>query len=197
MPYILNHISGEKGHQHILMHVQLGYHPDTNDILFVKDCDRFASMYIVGTQGNGKSGLIENLVSFDASVGNAIIVVDPHGDLTNNCLSALPQHRLAHTYVLDIEDETYPFGVNVFAVGKLETSIAQAQAVDRLMHIFEVLWADVLSQQHLPRYLRAPITFLANRGATLVDMHAFLLRLHFLIGCSQTMIWRLLCMNDC
>src|SRR5581483_9873762 len=85
-------------------------------------------------------------------------------------------YRLNQTYLLDMEDEAYPFGVNVFATGKLETSVAATQAVERIMHIFEVLWADVLSQQNLPRYVRAAtITLLSNPGSTLVDMYRFLL----------------------
>ena len=124
----------------------------------------------------GKSGLLENMVTYDAEAGNAVIVLDAHGDLMTNCLATLPPHRLAQTYLLDMEDEMFPFGVNVFATGKLDTSLAHTQAVERIMHIFEVLWADVLSQQNLPRYVRAAtITLLANPGTTLVDMYAMLI----------------------
>jgi hypothetical protein len=157
-------------------HSPLGFHPDSGDELLLEDRDRYAGMYVIGVQGVGKSGLLENLIRHDAEVGNAVIVIDPHGDLTNHCLAALPHYRLSDTYLLDMEDEAYPFGANVFNAGKLDTSIKQAQAVERIMHIFEVLWADVLSQQHLPRYVRAAtIAFLDNPGATLVDMHTFLL----------------------
>lgn len=157
-------------------HAVLGFHPDTRDELLLKDTERFAGMYLLGVQGVGKSGLLENLIAHDAAVGNAVIVIDPHGDLTAHCLAELPAYRLNDTYVLDMEDEAYPFGVNVFATGTLTTDMAKAQAVERIMHIFEVLWEDVLSQQHLPRYVRAAtITFLANPGATLVDMHTFLI----------------------
>jgi len=65
-------------------------------------------------------------------------------------------------------------GVNVFAVSSPDSSIAQARTVDRILHIFEALWPDLLAQQYLPRYLRAATTaLLANPGATLVDMHPF------------------------
>lgn len=157
-------------------HATLGSHPDTRDQLLLPDTERFAGMYILGVQGVGKSGLLENLIAHDTAVGNAVIVIDPHGDLTAHCLAQLPNNRVARTYVLDMEDEEYPFGVNVFATGTLTTDMARSQAVERIMHIFEVLWEDVLSQQNLPRYVRAAtITLLANPGATLVDMHTFLL----------------------
>jgi hypothetical protein len=72
-------------------------------------------------------------------------------------------------------DEQYPFGLNMFAVGKLDSDNKRTQAVDRIMHIFDVLWPDVLSQANLPRYVRpATIALLSNPGRTLVDMRQFL-----------------------
>lgn len=157
-------------------HVTLGYHPETHDLLTVPDVERYAGTYVIGVQGTGKSGLLENLIAFDAQAGNAIIVIDPHGDLITRCLSQLPAHRMADTYLLDMEDEAYPFGINLFSADKLNSSVAKTRAVDKIMHIFEVLWADVLEQQNLPRYVRAAtIVFLDNPGSTLVDMYAFLL----------------------
>lgn len=157
-------------------HTSIGYHPETHDELLIPDVDRYSGMYISGMPGSGKSGLLENMIIHDANAGKAVIVIDPHLDLVTRCIGSLPVHRLAATYLLDMEDESYPFGANIFATGELKTSIDHTQAVDRILHIFEVLWPDVLSQQHLPRYLRmATIVFLANSGKTLVDMYDFLL----------------------
>ena len=153
----------------------IGYHPDTEDTLFIPNLDRYAGMYLLGVQGSGKTNLLLNLIVADINAGNSVVVADPHGDLIQNILSQVPDGRLKDTHLLDMEDEAYPFGVNIFSTGKLQSSLAQTQAVERLMHIFEVLWPDVLSQQNLPRYMRAAaITFLANPGTTLVDMQTFL-----------------------
>ncbi|HVB22289.1 MAG TPA: hypothetical protein VNG51_10115 [Ktedonobacteraceae bacterium] len=168
---------GAEGYSHLQRsHVNVGYHPETGDDLLIPDSDRYAGTYILGVQGSGKSGLLEQLIAADITTGHAVIVIDPHGDLVMKCLSHIPPSRLNDTYLLDMEDEDYPFGVNIFSSGSKQSSVAQTQAVERLMHIFEVLWPDVLSQQNLPRYVRAAaITFLANPGATLVDMYRFLL----------------------
>ncbi len=180
MPFIseayLEGISEEKRRHIKRDHATLGFHPETHDRLTITAVDRYAGTYVLGVQGVGKSGLLENLIAHDAETGNAIIVIDPHGDLIAHCLGQLPQHRLADTYLLDMEDEEYPFGINLFHADKLSSSIAKTRAVDRLMHIFEVLWADVLAQQNLPRYVRAAThVFLDNPGTTLVDMYRFLL----------------------
>lgn len=157
-------------------HTALGTHPQTGDTLFLPAVDRFSGLYVLGVQGMGKSGLLEHLIYEDAERGNAVIVIDPHGDLTRNCLSRLPQSCVARTFVLDMEDEDFPFGVNVFAHARLDSSRALTQAVERIVHIFDVLWPEVMTQQNLPRYVRmATMVLLANPGATLVDMYKFLL----------------------
>lgn len=184
MPYVsrgyLEHISAEKRADLVRFNIPVGYHPETGDELLLPDRDRYAGTYMLGVQGTGKTALLEHLIAYDCKVGNAIIVIDAHGDLTTHCIAELPQRRIAEASLLDMEDEAYPFGVNVFATNKLTTSVAHAQAVNRIMHIFEVLWDEVVSQQYLPRYVRAAtITFLANPGATLVDMHTFLLNQQF------------------
>ncbi len=117
----------------------------------------------------------QNLILDDSAAGKAVIVLDPHGDLISACLATLPANRLPQTHLLDLQDEPFPFGINFFATGKLETDAARTQAVERMLHVFDVLWPEVMSQQYLPRYLRAAIlTFLANPGSTLPDMYRFL-----------------------
>jgi hypothetical protein len=156
-------------------HTLFGYHPETQDKLFIPQSDRYAGTYILGVQGSGKSALLQNLINADMQAGHAVTVIDAHGDLTQNCLSLVPDHRLPHTYLLDMEDESFPFGCNIFSTGRLTNSLATTQAVERLMHIFEVLWPEVIGQQNLPRYVRgAALTLLANPGSTLLDMYTFL-----------------------
>ena len=153
----------------------IGYHPETQDELCIPDIDRFSGTYVLGVQGSGKSGLLQNMIRLDMFSGRSVIVIDNHGDLIQHCLSVIPYDLRDKTYLLDMADEGYPFGVNMFSTGKLQSSVAESQAVERLMHIFEVLWPEVLSQQNLPRYVRAAaITLLTNPGATLVDMYTFL-----------------------
>ncbi len=92
----------------------LGYHPETKETLYLPELDRFSGTYMLGVQGVGKSGLLENMIMADARGGRAVVVIDPHGDLVDHCIAALPAHRLSKTYVLDLEDEGFPFGANLF-----------------------------------------------------------------------------------
>ena len=175
-------LSQEAYGQLLANYFQLGTNHETYNGFLVSMSDRYAGMYVLGVQGVGKSGFLENLILQDILNNLAVIVIDPHGDLIQNCIAQLPDvlppEKLNKIYLLDMEDEEYPFGLNPFALpvpfARLSAA-AQAQAIDRIMHVFEVLWPDVMSQHYLPRYLRAAIIALfANPGSTLVDMHRFL-----------------------
>jgi hypothetical protein len=179
MPFMseahLASLDDDRFDQLLATHSLLGFHPETQDGLLIPNLDRYAGMEVVGVQGVGKSGFLQNLIAQDILLDQAVIVIDPHGDLVDHCLAQLPDHKIPLTHVLDMTDEAYPFGLNVFGNHKAETAIGQAQAVDRVMHCFEVLWGDILTQQYLPRYLRAAtLALFANPGSTLVDMHTFL-----------------------
>jgi hypothetical protein len=155
-------------------YLHLGYHPETGDDLYVHERDRYPGMYWVGVQGVGKTSGLEGLVHQDAVNGHAIIVMEPH-DMVKRIIGSLPAHRLPHTYWLNILVEEWPYGIIVFAVGKLVSIVGRPQTVDRLAHIFEVVWPEVRTQAHLPQYLRAAtLTLLANPGSTLVDMDKLL-----------------------
>lgn len=173
-PYLAGASAAER-QAFLKQHIKLGYHPETQDDLYIRTLDRYSGLYICGMPGSGKSGLLENMIIQDAA-DKAEIVLDPHMDLIAKCIGGIPPGRLPQTYVLDMADESYPFGINVFSTGQLSSDMDKTQAVERILHIFEVLWPDVLSQQHLPRYLRmATHVFIANPGTTLVDMYTFLL----------------------
>jgi len=169
-------LGSDKFAQWLATHTQLGTHPETQDRFLIPLLDRFAGMYVLGVPGSGKSRLLQNLIAQDIRADQAVIVIDPHGDLTPDCLAQLPEDKLAKTYLLDMQDEAYPFGLNVFgtlheSVG-VKSSVRQAQAIDRLMHCFDVVWPDVLTQLYLPLYVRAAtVTLFANPGSTLVDMY--------------------------
>src|SRR5689334_16160989 len=160
------------------MALTLGYDPETGQAFQVQPRDRDAGMYILGVQGVGKSGFLEFLINQDAESNHATVVLDPHGDLVDNCVAALPANVLIRTSILDMEDEAWPFSLNVFAeAGKLHTETERTAARERIYHIFAVLWPEVTNQVYLPNLLKAAISvFLDNPGCSLLDMKRFFLK---------------------
>jgi hypothetical protein len=139
----------------------------------VKDQERQSGMYVLGVQGVGKSSLLESVIYQDICKGYPVIVLDPHGDLIDHVIAQMPDSRLKDTYVLDIEDIEFPFGVNLFhSVGLSPTQ--QAQANDRILHIFEKCFPET-SRMLLEKYLGniAPV-FFTNPGYTMTDIPRFL-----------------------
>jgi hypothetical protein len=166
---------GERKHaQFYAEHTRLGYDAKTSDGFYVPDQGRYSSVHITGNSGNGKSGLIENIIAQDSEKG-AVIFLDPHADSLSNIVSRLPDYLLPRTHVIDPTDEAYPFGINIFATRRLSTSLDFSQAVDSVMHVVEVIWPQSLGQQHLPLFIRSSvITLLSNPGTTLLDMRRLL-----------------------
>src|SRR2546421_5044086 len=79
---------------------------------------RQSGMYVCGVQGSGKSGLLHSLILQDIKQDQAVIVVDPHGDLVDDVVACMPEDKLEKTYVLDIADRDFPYGLNMFSVAK-------------------------------------------------------------------------------
>lgn len=158
-------------------HLPLGEHPKTGDAFFVPDADLYSGMHVIGVQGMGKSSFLENLIYHNIwQKKTAVIVLDRHGDLVNNCVASLPEDAIGRTSVMDMADEAYPFRASLFAQGDLDTEAARAQAKERVMHVFEVFWPEVMNQQYVPLYLSYAIpVMLDNPGATIVDLKRFLL----------------------
>ena len=143
-------------------------------------------MYIVGVQGKGKSALIQNMIAHDIRQDRALIAFDPHGEINVNAIAQLPPNKVAKTYRLDMEDEGYPFGANVFDIPKNSTAVAQAQSIDRVMHSFDAIWNDVSLQLYIPLYVRATtVTLFANPGSTLKDMYRLLTDDYYRHQCLQ------------
>src|SRR2546421_5117735 len=76
--------------------------------------DRRQGVYIIGSNGTGKSVLIENVVSQDIKFGIGVCVLDPHGDLTNAIISRIPEERVKDTILLNPLDQK-AFGLNVYS----------------------------------------------------------------------------------
>src|SRR5450755_1926133 len=141
---------------------------ETGEMVTVRDEDRNAAMYLLGIQGSGKSSLIESMVYQDACKGHAIILLDPHYDLIKNVLSQLPQPRLKDTYLLDITDLDYPFGLNIFDATGLQN---EAQAVDRVVSVFQKIFPSDHEGRLLKKVLKIiTITLLSTPGMTLADI---------------------------
>jgi uncharacterized protein DUF87 len=100
--------------------------------------DRLRHTWIVGPTGAGKSTLLANLIVQDMQAGSGLVVVDARGDLVNDVLAHVPDHRQDDVIVLDPSQTDRPVGFNVLAIAKGEQG--RELAVDHVLHIFQDLY---------------------------------------------------------
>lgn len=152
----------------------LGKDIRTGEKIRVNDKERRSGTYILGATGQGKSLLEANLICQDAQKGYAVTVFDPHGDLIDHVIALLPEDVLKKTYLLDMTDKDFPFGLNLFNCPDPGDEIERAIAVDRVMHVFEKIWPEVkgVLLEKLLRYVT--LTLLEHPECTLVDIRRLL-----------------------
>lgn len=104
--------------------------------------DRARHLYVIGATGTGKSTLLKTLIAQDVAAGDAVIVLDPHGDLAEDVAAAMPPSRTEDLVYADASDAE-----GRFAVGLLPTtpdSAAFEIAADTLVSLFrQNLWSGV------------------------------------------------------
>jgi hypothetical protein len=136
---------------------------------------RQGSTYVCGKPGSGKSGFLHTVIQQDISQGRAVIVLDPHDDLIMDTIATMPEEMLKKTYLLDLKDEAFPFGLNLFEYHDFTSEIERLAALGRIMHVFHRLWPKtedaVLLNDILPNIA---LTFLEHKGVTFDDIPQFL-----------------------
>ena len=159
---------------------RLGRDIQTEDYVDAPQAGRREGLYIIGTSGTGKTGFIENLIIQDIKQGMGVGLLDPHGDLTHAVLSRLPACREQDVIHLDITDEDYPFGLNLFTCRNPTSAKAVQIIVDKVMHIFEKLFdLSPATTPRLRQYLRnCTQTLIVNPSYTMAEMPLLLLDEH-------------------
>ncbi len=113
--------------------------------------DRRRHLYTVGKSGSGKSKLLELLIQNDLNSGRGVGVLDPHGDLVDNVLRMIPEHRIKDVILFDPADENFPIAFNplekVPSALKMRVTIGFLEIFKKL---FGTNWTERL--EHVLRY---------------------------------------------
>lgn len=76
--------------------------------------DRRRHTYVIGATGMGKSVLLKNIAYQDMLAGRGFAFIDPHGDVTEELLSMVPENRIDDVIYFDPGDIEHPIGMNMF-----------------------------------------------------------------------------------
>ncbi len=117
----------------------------------IKRSDRRRHLYTVGKSGSGKSKLLELLIKSDIEAGKGVGILDPHGDLVDNVLRYIPEHRMKDVIYFDPSDTEFPIAFNplekVDEKFKMQITIG---FIDIFKKLFGSNWSNRL--EHVLRY---------------------------------------------
>ncbi|CRI67841.1 hypothetical protein THIOKS1860010 [Thiocapsa sp. KS1] len=97
------------------------------------DRDRRHHTYLVGQTGTGKTTLLKQMALADMAAGRGLAVIDPHGDLFEDLLGSIPEHRREDVVVVDPTDIEFPIGLNVLECSDDDSRYAMAREMRGVM----------------------------------------------------------------
>ncbi|MFH1218516.1 MAG: type IV secretory system conjugative DNA transfer family protein [Candidatus Peregrinibacteria bacterium] len=139
-----------EGDEGISIFGMTNYH-NNFDVFGIKRKDRRRHLYVVGKSGSGKSKMLELLIKEDLEAGKGVGVLDPHGDLVDNCMKFVPKNRVGDVVYFDPADTEFPVSFNpmekVDEEYKMQMTVGFIQIFKKL---FGSNWTDRL--EHVLRY---------------------------------------------
>src|SRR5713226_6110299 len=133
----------------------------------IKRADRRAHMYVIGKTGTGKSTLIANLARQDAVNGEGFALLDPHGDLVEQVLGAIPEERRTDLLYFNVPDTAH-----LLAFNPLEASQAgfRPLVASGLISVFKKIWAEFWGPRMEYVLRNTLLALLELPGSTLLDV---------------------------
>lgn len=139
----------------------------------MKDADRRRHMYIIGKSGGGKSVLQKSLIKQDIAAGKGVCVIDPHGDLAEECLEFVPKERAEDVIFFNPADYERPIGLNMLEYDP-QYPYQKTFATEEMLKIFDQLY-DLKSTggPMFEQYMRNAMGLIMDHpesGSTLLDV---------------------------
>jgi DNA helicase HerA-like ATPase len=129
--------------------------------------ERERHVFLVGKSGSGKSTTLFNLAMGDICAGEGVAVIDPHGDLAEDILAAIPRQRINSVCYLDAGETEYPVGFNP---ATLIDPSRRALAASGIVAAFKHLWSDSWGPRLEHFLFHGVAALISRRHATLIDL---------------------------
>ena len=134
----------------------------------IKRNDRLSHIYVIGKTGAGKSTLLETMMQQDIARGEGFTLLDPHGDLVERIVQAIPPHRRKDIIYFDVSDPKQPYGYNPL---KRVAPEKRSLAASGILEVFHKTWGERAWGQRMEHILRnALLLLLEQPEATLADL---------------------------
>lgn len=150
-----------------ITYLGLSTYRDKNQLFGIKRKDRRQHVYILGKSGTGKSVLMFNMIIQNIKNGDGVCVVDPHGELVEGVLSAIPPHRIKDVVYFNPADADHHIGFNVLELIDPQYKHLVASG---LMGIFTKIWANAWSARMEYILNNCILALLDTPGTTLLGI---------------------------
>lgn len=168
---------------------KLGSDTKTGERVDIFKLSRLLGLYIIGLQGMGKSGLLEELIVQDIKQEIGVCVLDPHGELVDNIIARLPDEKKEEKVIyLDLAESQYFFGLNLFACPDPTSERSIAETRSQVLHVFEKAFGISPSTPLMYDLLhKSASVLIANPDYTMADISLFFTN----EACRKTLIQHL------
>ena len=129
--------------------------------------DRLRHMYLIGKSGTGKSTLFQTLITQDIQNGAGVGVLDPHGELIEDILNYIPDHRVNDVILIDPSDTERPVGLNLLEIeDQSQKNLMASNLISAIKVHFDYSWGPRL--EYLLNY--AVLTLLEVPGTSMLGI---------------------------
>ncbi|HET8991425.1 MAG TPA: type IV secretion system DNA-binding domain-containing protein [Candidatus Saccharimonadales bacterium] len=143
--------------------------------------ERSRHMYIIGGTGNGKTTMLEYMISQDIKNNKGVMVIDPHGDLADRLVKAVPRRRANDLIYFNPFDTINRLTINLLELPPNLTTkqyqLERDRITESIISVFRKTFEqnDEGSSYRIERLLRYAIqTALGIEGATLFTVSRIL-----------------------
>lgn len=134
--------------------------------------DRLRHLALLGKTGMGKTTLLRQLVRSDLRAGQGLALIDPHGDLVEELLGAVPTHRTNDIVLFDAADAHHPLSLNLLDCPRPDQ---RPLAVSGILSAFKKLFGEFFGPRMEYLFRNALLALIDYPEATLLSVQRFLI----------------------
>lgn len=134
---LFNHDVSQLGNDGVLLG---GIAEDKHHDVRLQESARAQHLYVLGATGTGKSTLLFNMILQDIRAGRGVGLIDPHGDLYDQLLEAMPLARAKDVFLFNPGSLDSAPGINPLECHEPNRSVQVNIAINELLKTFDRLY---------------------------------------------------------